>query len=499
MFTTFKMDALIALFSGIALVFAFSPTHIIWLAILAPAALYGVLNKHKPWRATQLGFIFGFGFFATGVSWVFVSIYYFGGTSFWISLLLTLFFVCVLACLFALLGFTLQKFFPTHHVSKILLVYPALWVLCEALRSWLFTGFPWLLLGQSTVNSVFAGLPPIFGAYGTSYWLVLISGLFFMASVPEYRHSTPHSARLANLSLLSLVILFAGVYGLSTIHWSNALKQPLHVSLVQGNIPQNLRWDTEQVHHILSTYQSLSEGHNHSDLIVWPEGAIPLATYQVSQFLQQLNMELTKTHGALITGIPYATPNNVYNAVISLGDAQGFYFKRHLVPFGEYVPFEKKLRGIIRFFDLPMSNFSEGLLHQSLITIHHIPLGIYLCYEVAYSQVIRADLPKAAVLVTLSDDAWFGRSLAPWQHLQIGQFAALETGRPMLFVGNDGITAIINAQGQLQSLLPQHTANVLDGTVTPYVGLTPWVRIGDRPYLLIMLIGLVLCYRRAKK
>ena len=499
MFTTFKMDALIALLSGIALVFAFSPTHIIWLAIIAPAALYSVLSKHNPWHAAQLGFIFGLGFFAAGVSWVFISIYFFGGTSFWISLLLTLCFVSVLACMFALLGFTLQKFFPTHHVSKILLVYPALWALCEALRSWLFTGFPWLLLGQSAAPSVFSGLPPIFGAYGTSYWLVFISGLFFMASVQQYRHATPYNTRLANLSLLSLVVLFAGVYGLSTIHWTKSLQQPLRVSLVQGNIPQNLRWNTDQVQHILSTYQSLSESQSHSDLLVWPEGAIPLATYQASQFLQQMHAELTKTHSALITGIPYTTPKNVYNSVISLGDAQGFYFKRHLVPFGEYVPFEKNLRGIIKFFDLPMSNFSEGSLHQSLVTIHNIPLGIYLCYEVAYSQIIRADLPKATLLVTLSDDAWFGRSLAPWQHLQIGQFAALETGRPMLFVGNDGITAIINAQGQLQSILPQHTANVLDGTITPYAGSTPWVHIGDYPYLIAMLIVLALCYSRAKK
>lgn len=495
MLLNFKMDALLAFCAGVALVFAFSPAHIVWLAVIAPAALYAVLIKHSSWRATQLGFIFGFGFFAVGASWVFVSIYYFGGTTFWISALLTLLFVCALSCFFALLGFVLQRYFPKNNVAKILLVYPALWALLEALRSWLLTGFPWLLLGHAATASVFSGLVPIFGAYGTSYWLVFVGGLFFMASVPNYGQSKWYGWQLSNLSLLGLIVFFGGIYGLSTIHWSQAEKQPLTVSLVQGNIPQHLRWDEKQVQHILNTYQSLTESHLQSQLIVWPEGAIPLFPDQAAPFIQQMNKELAVSHSALITGIPYQAAGRAYNAVSSMGDAQGIYLKRHLVPFGEYVPFEKQLRGLIQFFNLPMSDFFAGPLQQSLMTINGLPIGVYLCYEVAYSQVVRADLPQAKLLITLTDDAWFGDSLAPWQHLQIGQFMALATGRPMLFVGNNGITAIISAQGQLRSVLPQFTENVLDGVIKPYAGMTPWVRFGDRPYLIIMAFCLLLSWR----
>ena len=497
--TTFKMDCLLALFAGVILVFAFSPTHVVWLAVIAPAALYAVLSKHNAYRALQLGFIFGFGFFAVGASWVFVSIYFFGGTSFWISALLTFLFVCVLASLFALLGFSLQRYFPNNNLTKILLVYPALWALFEALRGWLFTGFPWLMIGQAVPASVFAGLAPIFGAYGTAFWLVFVGGLFYIASVPNYGQSKLRGWQLSNLALITLVMFFGGVYGLSMIHWSTAVAHPLRVSLVQGNIPQSLRWDEKQVQHILDTYQSLTESHDQSDLIVWPEGAIPLPFNQAGRFIQQINQELAVNHSALITGIPYENGQLAYNAVISLGDAQGIYLKRHLVPFGEYVPFEKYLRGVIQFFNLPMSNFSKASLHQSLMTAHGVPIGVYLCYEVAYSAVVRADLPQAELLLTLSDDAWFGRSLAPWQHLQIGQFAALASGRPMLFVGDNGVTAIINAQGQLQSVLPQFTENVLDGTVSAYQGATPWVRFGDLPYLILMLIFLAVCYSKPKR
>jgi len=497
--TTFKMDALIALFSGIALVFAFSPTHIVWLAIIAPAALYVVLKKHQRLHATQLGFIFGLGFFGAGVSWVFVSIYYFGGTTFLISALLTILFVLVLSGLFALLGFILQTYFPNNTLTKALLVYPALWALLEALRASLFTGFPWLLLGHTTVDSIFSGLPPVFGVYGTSFCLVLISGLVVFASTPHAEQDKLHGWQLSNLSLFALVLMFAAMYGLGNIKWSQPTHRSLTVSLIQGNIPQNLRWNADQVHNILNTYQTLTENHQGSNLIIWPEGAVPMFFHQAHPFLHQIEKILAPFHSTLVTGIPYEKADQHYNAVVSLGDTQGIYLKRHLVPFGEYVPLEKTLRGLIQFFNLPMSDFLAGPLNQPLMRIQGFPVGIYLCYEVAYGQVVRSDLPNAQLLMTLTDDAWFGHSLAPWQHLQIGQFVSLETGRPMLFVGNNGITAIITASGRLRALLPQFTMNVLDGVVTPYSGTTPWVRFGDTPYLLIMLAALALCYMKSKK
>jgi apolipoprotein N-acyltransferase len=495
---TNKLDFLLALLAGILLVFAFAPAHFVWLAVLCPAVLYALITKQTAKRATALSFVFGLGFFGTGISWVFVSIYFFGGTSFLIAFLLTSLLVLALSCFFGILGFTLQRYFAKNNMAKILLVYPALWALLEALRSWIFTGFPWLILGHTTANSLFSGLAPIFGAYGSSYFLVLIGSLFYVACVPHYGESKFYGWKFSNLSLTALIVLTIGVSSLSTINWTKSNSPALSVSLVQGNIPQNLRWDAKQVNNILNTYQALTPRYYQNNLIVWPEAAIPLSTEQAINFTDKIEKELETTHSALITGVPYVNKQNYYNAVIGLGDAQGIYLKRHLVPFGEYMPYEKWLRGLIQFFNLPMSNFLPGPPHQSLISVHGIPIGVFICYEVTYSSIVRENLPAAGLLITVSDDAWFGRSFAPWQHLQIGQFTALETGRQMLFVGNDGVTAIINSKGQLQSILPQFTTNVLNGHVAAYTGTTPWVMFGDLPYLIIMLIFLAICYSKPK-
>ena len=447
-----------------------------------------------------MGFSFGVGFFGLGISWVFIAIYVFGSTSIGLATLLTALFVGVLSLFFALIGYVLQRFFPEHSLPKVLIVYPALWALCEFIRSTLFTGFPWLLLGHSLAGSHFGGFVPILGVYGSSFLMVFMSSLFLVSSTPFWNSARSYHWVISNVALLCLAVLVISSSVLMIHEWTKPTGDPLSVSLQQGNIPQQLRWDAKAEKNIIDTYVGMAKNHLSSALIIWPEAAIPMLQEQAQPLLLKLNNMLLQHHSALITGIIEHDNDQYYNAAITLGNASGDYKKRHLVPFGEYVPFEKLLRGVIGFFNLPMSNLSPAVDKQNLIHAQNIPLALFVCYEIAYGSIVRDDLPEAQMLVTISDDAWFGKSLAPWQHMQIAQFQALATGRPLLMVGNTGLTAVINHQGFIQNYIPAYMQMTLNDEVRPFTGSTFWVAWGDWPWLSLMVFGVlaVFVWRRAR-
>ncbi len=488
-----------ALFSGMVLVLGFAPFDQHWTLLLSPLLLFVFLQKQTPTRAMWVGFTFGLGFFGAGVSWVFISIYVFGDTPIWLAFIITTLFICALASMFAILGYALQKLYPKNTLGKLLIVYPALWALLEAFRSWLFTGFPWLLLGHSLAGSQFGGWIPIFGVYGTSYLAVMTAGLFLIAGTPFWNAKHSYHWVTSNVAVLGVMVLLLGASLLMFIHWTQPTGKTLTVSLMQGNIKQSLRWDPQEVDHILKTYTGMTLNHLDSQLLVWPEAAIPLVPEEAQPLLEPLNKLLLAHHSALLTGIPIRQGINYYNSVIALGNASGVYEKRHLVPFGEYVPFEKWLRGLIGFFNLPMSNFVAPGAPESLLVAQGIPVAMFICYEVAYDEIVRSDLPQAQLLGTVSDDAWFGHSLAPWQHLQITQFQALATGRQALVVGNTGLTGIVDEQGNLQSFIPGYQQLVLTGKVQAFTGSTPWVLLGDWPWLSLMFVGLLYVYWKHRR
>jgi len=221
-------------------------------------------------------------------------------------------------------------------------------------------------------------------------------------------------------------------------------------------------------------YQNLTKPYWQSDLILWPEAAIPLPLPYAQNFVNQLSITAKKHHASLILGIPVRINSQYYNAAIAIGTGSGKYYKQRLVPFGEYVPFEKVLRGLFTFFDLPMSEFVAGAKNQNLLRANGVLVAPYICYEVAYDNLVRQDLPRAQLLITISDDAWFGKSIAAAQHLQIGQMRCLETGRYMLFSTNNGITAIINPFGKIIARLPRFKTDVLSGKVYAMQKATPF-------------------------
>lgn len=471
---------LLPLLGGILLTLAFAPFDFSVLGVLAPALLVLSCLTVPPATAFWRGWLFGLGFFGTGISWVYVSIHVFGNTQAWLAGLLTGLFVMVLALFPALQSWAWQRWCARRSPLSACCGFGLLWLASEGLRTWLFTGFPWLLLGNAQLFTPISGYAPIFSVYGVSLLTAVtaagVATLLF-------------TARQRLLILVLLLSIWLIGWGLQNIRWTQPTENPLTISLVQGNISQQLKWQPAYLSDILEHYVSLTQPlWKSAQLIVWPEAAIPTLARQDHPFLQDLQNRAQAAQATLITGVPLARGAQYYNGLIMLGSATGRYEKRHLVPFGEYLPLAQYLRGLINFFQIPMSDFSAGALQQPNLKLGHETISPFICYEIAYPFLVKNSVRDAAYLLTISDDSWFGRSIAPEQHLQIAQMRSLETGRPQLIATNDGVTAFTDGRGKLLSRLPRYHSGVLTHTMVGVQGDTPWLAQGS--LWLALLVGL---------
>ena len=227
-----------------------------------------------------------------------------------------------------------------------------------------------------------------------------------------------------------------------------------------------------------------------SDLLIWPEAAIPAYRNQMERWLTRAEATLEERNAALITGIPLRDRDARYNGIIGLGRASGDYRKQKLVPFGEYAPLEAVLRGRIDFFDLPMSHMAPGEAGQTALAFDDLEIAPFICYEIVYPDFVAAGTRQSHLIATISNDSWFGRSIGPLQHLQMARFRALETGRPVLRGTNNGVTAIISSKGVILDQLPQFEVGTLQGRVTPRSGDTPYMRLQSYPILALIALSL---------
>ncbi|SFC12034.1 apolipoprotein N-acyltransferase [Marinospirillum celere] len=483
---------LLALVAGASITLAMAPFHIWPLALFAPVSLLLLLNPLKPSQAFVTGWFFGFGVFASGASWVYVSIQVHGNTPVPLALVMTFAFVTGLALFFALHAWIWQRFLSG---SGWLLSWPALWVLMEAFRSWFLTGFPWLLLGTAHLESPLSGWAPIGGVYAVSGLSLLIGLLVVWALRPQWfpailpQTSATKPLRAVALTLGGL-LLVSGLL-LKPLDWTQPQGAPLQLALVQGNIPQEEKWDPNKRQEIIQQYLNLSAEAGEVDVLLWPETALPLTPPLARPFLQEA-VEQAGPDAALVTGLASRVPdqNRFYNSLITAGEAEGDYHKVQLVPFGEYLPLEDWIRGVIAFFDLPMSNFIPGPDHPSQLTIKDTQVAPLICYEVAYPDFSARQALGSHWLLTVSNDSWFGRSIGPLQHYQIARFRALETGREMARATNNGITAVIDHQGGIKAELEQFTTGVLTAEIQPRTGTTPFMHLGSWPLFIICLTGL---------
>jgi apolipoprotein N-acyltransferase len=476
------------LITGALLTCAFAPFGIWPLALICPAVLlWSWQRAGSPKTAFCRGLLFGFGFFATSVSWVYVSMNYFGGMGIFSSLMATLLFALILSLFFAMPGWIFAKlctYKPIPVWAQNFLLFPVLLMAFELIRSYCFTGFPWMLLGYSQTASPLSGFAPL----GSVYLVSLVC--YVLAGALAWRFVSP-----AKQALLTLLCLFLAAFGIGfwASHHGFTHKDglPLKVTLVQGNIAQSTKWVLGINPKIQKKYLRLTH-QKWAPIVIWPENAIPEFPRDAQAFLARLQKTALKHHSALLLGLPLDNPvtGHYYNGAMVLGSGHGVYFKRHLVPFGEYVPFHAVLGQLFQFLSIPMSNFSPGPAVQASLDMQNTPVALLICYETAYANLARTSALHATVLAAISDDSWFGDSLGPLQHEQIAQMRALETGRPILRDTNSGITSIINAKGDIVKRIPGFKAAVLTGQVQPMSGLTPWVRYGWWILVVIMLLML---------
>ncbi len=354
----------------------------------------------------------------------------------------------------------------------------------ELLRSWLFTGFPWLLLGYSQTDTYLNGFSPLFGVYGLSTLCAFLSGAL-IAFLKQKK-------TLFRLEILTVAILiFLSGFLLTKINWTTSSGQPIKTTMIQGNIQQNLKWQPEQLLSTLKLYMEYTQANWSSHLIIWPEAAIPLPLEEAKDFLFSISNMAKKNNCALITGIPVVKSNFAFNSVIALGNGRGIYYKRHLVPFGEYIPLKPLFEKMLQTFQIPMSNFQHGAKTQSPLIANGVYIAPYICYEVAYPLEFLMFLPKAQLLITVTDDSWFGRSVALSQHLQMAQMRASETGRYLLFNSNTGLTAVLNPKGKITKSVAPFQERALTATVLPMQGETPWMIWRMYPVFGFMLMAIL--------
>ena len=473
---------------GALLVQAFAPYGHWPLAVLCLAGLAWLVDAGDWRRAARRGFLFGAAEFACGVHWIYISLHDLGGLEAVWAILMLVILVAIMAAYSAAAVALAVRGAPSG-ARRWLLLFPAAWTVLEWVRSWFLSGFPWLSLGYSQIDSPLRGYAPLAGVFGIGFGVVLSAGLLLCLCTA----GTGWLRRGA--VLLAFLALWGGGLYAGSLRWTHAAGPDLSVSLLQGNVAQDQKWQPEYFIPTLKLYRSLTDSRWKNQLIVWPEAAIPAYADEVQiDYLDPLEAAAKQHRTDILLGVPTYDPVHDYyfNSVISLGSSDGAYDKQHLVPFGENFEFLPAwVRSLLRSLDLPYSSFTPGPAHQTLLRAAGYAVGTSICYEDAFGDEIMQALPEAAFLVNVSDDGWFGESIALPQHLEIARMRALETGRWLLRDTNTGITAIIDDQGRVRGAAPAAQESVLDGRITPLAGATPlshwgeWGAVGASSLILI--------------
>jgi apolipoprotein N-acyltransferase len=506
-FIVHRSSFIIAFFLGAVTVAGYAPFYLFPLPILTLSALLVLWQRAaNPGAAAGLGFAFGLGLFLSGVSWVYVSLHDFGAMPAPLAAGATLLF-CLYLSLFPAAAGYFSRAFPAPAAAQLVLVAPASWTLAEWMREWMLTGFPWLAAGYSQIPlSPLAGYAPVLGIHGVTLATVLTAGSLAMmwhlrntsdghgARGPEkYSSKNGDSPSLIpriilHPSSIVLILIWLAGWGLKQIAWTEPVGAPVTVSLLQGNIAQDLKWREDRVSPTLEAYRALAEA-SASPLIILPETALPLFLEQVPRdYLFALAGHARKNGGDILIGVPERLPGGEYfNSVVSFGTAPAqSYRKSHLVPFGEFIPLRPVLGWIVGVLAIPLQDFARGAENQQPLAVAGLRVAINICYEDAFGEEIIRQLPAATLLVNVSNVAWFGRSIAPRQHLQISQARALETGRYMLRATNTGITAAIDQRGKVVASVPEFTAATVTHPVQGFSGATPYVRWGNYAVLVLL-------------
>ena len=485
MITVHYSRYLIAFLLGALAVIGYAPMYIYPAPILTLAGLFYLWSRAGTRKQIFLiGYAYGLGMFGAGVSWIYVSLHVFGGMPAPLAGLATTAYCAFLALFPATAGYVSARFNIRNAYAM-----PFAWVFLEWVLNWIFTGFPWMTLGNSQVPySPLAGFAPIAGVYGVSLVAAIAAALL----------AAWFNGSARRLIIVALLAFWISGSLLKHIEWSSPAGQPISVSLLQGNIAQDLKWQPEEVQRTLNTYLELARQHP-AQLVVLPETALPMLLEQVP--VEYRDALVKAGGGDVLAGLAENRDGRYFNSMVSFGGHTAqVYRKDHLVPFGEFIPLKGLLGWIYNdLLHIPLTDLSSGGTQQRPLDLAGQKVAVNICYEDVFGEEIIRQLPEATLLVNASNDAWYGTSLAAHQHLQMSQVRALETGRMVLRATNTGATAIINPHGEVVAEAPHFTATALTGEAQGYTGITPYVRWGNWPVISLIFLALGVLWTRKKK
>ena len=461
-------------FAGAMLTLAFAPYNLNYFALLALAVFYGFCFTQSVLRAIFRGYLFGLGLFGFGVWWIYVSIHEFGGADPLSSSLLVLLFVGLWAMFPAVTAAITARMLSKVSIFSRIALFGLLWITVEYVRGyWLLNGFPWLQIAYSQLDTPLAGFIPVVGVYGVGFLLAGSAAVL----VEITRNQLP---RL--LGILILILIWGSAWWLKSVHWTYPIGDPITVTLVQGNIDQRQKWLPNQKMNTLNLYQRLTEQHWSADVIIWPETSIPAFLSDIKEFFLDPLAQKASEHGVdLIVSLPTdGEGKHYYNSVMTLGQTEAFYHKSHLLPFGEYLPLQPLSGWVLDQLQIPLGDFTAGGETQPLLRAGGYPFVTTICYEDAFGELAIRQVEQAAYLVNVTNDAWFGNTSEPYQHMQMAQMRALETGRYMVRATNTGLSGFVLPNGEISKQAPLYSTVTLTDNIIPMGGMTPYARWGDR-------------------
>ncbi|MDE3996259.1 apolipoprotein N-acyltransferase [Glaesserella parasuis] len=496
--SSFLTACAVALVSGGIGTLAYSPFDYWFIIFLSASGLIWLATHNNKKIALWGTFLWAVSYFCIGVNWVHVSMIQFGGVPEIVSYIAVLLLSAYLALYFGLFAYLVQRF-KLANPWLLAVIFTA----TEYLRGVVFTGFPWLQFGYSQIDSPFSGVAPILGVEGLSFFVMVISG--YLVAICR---DLAKKASFPTASCATLVSLLALAFGSQFIRFVEIDEQqpPTTMALVQGNIEQKMKWDPAHFNYTVRTYQQLILPLlGKYQVIVLPESAIPAVEAQIEPLLQQLQTVGAKTGSEIIIGTLHQTPTDIFNSATVLGNPQQPYSleqsprynKHHLVPFGEYVPFGNLLDWMREVFVLPI-NLSQGTFIQSPLQAANRAFNLAICYEIIFTDQVQQNQKanQADYLLTISNDAWFGTSIGPWQHFQMARMRALELGKPLIRATNTGITAFVDAYGKVTAQAPQFEATALTASVPAMKGQTLFAQYGNSLLyvlcVLLLLLGAVM-------
>lgn len=493
---------LVALIAGALLPFSLAPYNHWFLSIIATTSLALLLKGLNGRQAIMRSYLFGVGMYGSGVSWVYGAIHDFGHTATPLAFALTAIFVLGMAILFAL-PFYLYGKFTSRSRAGYIFGFSAVWLIGEWFRSWILTGFPWLFAGYAHLDTWLSGWAPVIGVMGIGF-LSVLSGTLMAEFLQQMTLVLRPERKADHWRLTSCILLISAIWSSGYLmqgkNWGTHVEESASVTIIQPNIPLEVKWNPAFREDIMDTLTKLTEPHWDSNIIIWPEASVPLMYHQSGLFFEELAKKAEAHQSGLITGVLYddPSPGIYYNSVTGIGATQGIYFKQRLVPFGEYVPMEDLFRGLINFFNLPMSIIYPGPKDQDILHYKNYKISPSICYEIVYPDLVARMAKDAQLLLTISNDAWFGTSIGPKQHFQIARMRALENHRYLIRGTNTGISGFIDPYGKVVVKGKQFDEETIDHTIQFIKGATPYTRYGSTPIVVLafLCIGLLALKQR---